>query len=267
MDQPAFQPDAPVESRPGVPSNVEDTGIQNVFPVWSLLDVLRVAVVFIVAIFFTTIVAFLVAASLPAYRAMKTAQAATDPRIIVPAQVVASLLTLWFVYRMLVRHYRQPFFKAVEWNWPSHWGFLLVLGVLLSLGLQLLSTRLPIPKSLPIDQFFKLPSGLWLMAIYGTLIAPFSEELFFRGLMFPALQRTAGVTVALLLTSLSFALLHASQLGWSFAALTILFIVGFVLTLVRMRTKSLASSVIVHSGYNGFIFVLLFISTHAFRRF
>ena len=62
---------------------------------------------------------------------------------------------------------------------------MLFVGVCLSILLQVVSHWLPIPKKLPIDDFFKTQSGVWLMAVYGTLIAPFTEELFFRRITLP----------------------------------------------------------------------------------
>jgi membrane protease YdiL (CAAX protease family) len=246
---------------------VNDAGIVPSFPVWTLGDVLRVVVVLILSLFFTGVLSVMLASALPAFRTATGAQIATDPRIIVPAQVVAYLVTVWFIYRMITRHYRANFWQAIHWRWPSRWMLFLVGGFCLSILLQVASHWLPIPKKLPIDQFFKTQSGVWLMALYGTLIAPFTEELFFRGLMYPALVRKIGMPFAVALTSVAFALIHASQLGWSVAAVGIMITVGLALTLVRALAGSLAASTIVHLGYNGLIFILIFVQTQGFRKF
>jgi membrane protease YdiL (CAAX protease family) len=262
-----MEPPPLVESRPSVPDNVSDAGIVPSFPVWTLGDVLRVVVVLLLSIFFTGVLSVMFVSALPAYRNATSAQIATDPRIIVPAQVVAYLVTVWFVYRMITLHYRANFWEAIHWRWPAKWLIFLVGGLCLSVLLQVVSHALPIPKKLPIDEFFKTQGGVWMMAIYGTLIAPFTEELFFRGLLYPALVRKMGMPVAIGLTSLAFALIHASQLGWSFAAVGIMIGVGLALTLVRALSGSLAASTIVHLGYNGLIFGLIFVGTHGFRKF
>ena len=57
------------------------------------------------------------------------------------------------------------------------------------MGLGLLSRLLPIPKSLPMDQFFKDAQGAYLMMIFGVAIAPFAEEMLFRGFLYPMLDR------------------------------------------------------------------------------
>jgi membrane protease YdiL (CAAX protease family) len=198
-----MEPPPLVEPRPSVPAQVLDTGIAPSFPVWTLGDVVRVVVVLILSLFFTAVLSVMLASALPAYRTATSAQIATDPRIIVPAQVIAYLVTVWFIYRTITLHYRANFWEAIHWRWPAKWMSFLVGGFCLSILLQVVSHALPIPKKLPIEDFFKTQSGVWLMAVYGTLIAPFTEELFFRGLLYPALVRKIGMPVAIAITSLS----------------------------------------------------------------
>lgn len=259
-------PVAESDSRPAVPDNVTDAGLLPSFPAWTLADVLRVLVVLFLAMLFTGVLSVMLATMLPAFRNAKSAQIATDPRIMVPAQAFAYLVTIGFVYRMIAFHYRVRFWEGVHWRWPKNWAAYLAGGAALSVLLQLASRVLPIPDKMPIDDLFKTTSGVWLMALFGTMIAPFAEELFFRGLLYPALARRMGIGLAVAFTSLTFALIHASQLGWSLAAVSILVAVGLALTLVRVISGSLAASVIVHVGYNGFLFGLIFIGTHGFRK-
>jgi len=103
------------------------------------------------------------------------------------------------------------------------------------------------------------------MAGFGILVAPFIEELFFRGFLYPALARPLGVAAAVILTSVPFTLMHGSQLSFAWAPMLMLLIVGLALGLVRARTKSLAPSVLIHIGYNTTLFVMLFIDTGGFR--
>ena len=237
------------------------------FPAWGLADLARILVVLLLALFFSDTSAVLIASMLPAARLAGAQGLVSDPRVVVPAQAVAYLLTVWFIVRMIRRHYRLQFFPAVHWRFPRRWLVLLGGGVLLAVVVQILSSSLPIPKQLPIEQYFNSTLGAWLMAGFGVLVAPFCEELFFRGLLFPVLRQRLGMTAALLLTSALFALIHASQLGRSWAAVSVLFVVGIVLTLVRAKTDSLASSVLVHSGYNLALFTLVYLGTSGFHDF
>ena len=68
-----------------------------------------------------------------------------------------------------------------------------------------------------------------------------------------------------ILTSILFALLHAQQLDHLWAAVVLLFSVSLVLTLVRIRTQSVAASALVHAAYNSFIFIMVLIQTGGYR--
>ena len=59
--------------------------------------------------------------------------------------------------------------------------------MLLSLAVQLLSNFLPIPKTLPIDDFFRTSADVWMVALFGTFMAPVFEELAFRGFLLPSM--------------------------------------------------------------------------------
>ena len=48
--------------------------------------------------------------------------------------------------------------------------------------------------------------------------------------------------------------MHAAQLGFAWNAVGVLWLVGGLLTVVRIRLDSVAASTIVHAVYNGFIF-------------
>ncbi len=58
---------------------------------------------------------------------------------------------------------------------------------MLSLAVQFLSNYLPIPKTLPIDDFFRTSADVWLVRSFGTFLAPVFEELAFRGFLLPSL--------------------------------------------------------------------------------
>ncbi len=60
-----------------------------------------------------------------------------------------------------------------------------------------------------------------------------------------------------------FAALHLSQLRGNWPAVIVIFLVGYVLTLVRYRTDSLIPSVIMHTAYNAMIFGISALGTVA----
>jgi membrane protease YdiL (CAAX protease family) len=230
-----------------------------------------------------------------------------EPRLLIPSMAAGYLVAgaiLWAVFTFM---WRQPFGEGLHWNFSvvrRRWVRLLIGGVALSLVVQLLSNYLPVPKSLPIDDFFRTPGDVWLVALFGTFLAPLFEELAFRGFLLPSLasawdwlrgQRprpsaplpiavddsyvspvtpvtdrdprwsVVALVVSCTLTSVGFALVHADQLAHAWAPLAVLFCVSLVLCGVRLATQSLAASTLIHATYNGTIFTILFIGTGGFR--
>ncbi|HWR16480.1 MAG TPA: CPBP family intramembrane glutamic endopeptidase [Terriglobales bacterium] len=185
-------------------------------------------------------------------------------KVIIPAQVAGYVLVLLCMVA-LVRVRGLRFWKGIGWFWPDKWYLPLALGLALSISIQLLSVLLPIPKQLPIEEMFSDTLGVYLLAIFGVTVAPLMEELFFRGLLYPALARRVGIVASVIVTSLLFTSVHASQLARAWAPLLLLFTVALALTITRVRTRSVASSFLVHVGYNFGLFTALFIATSGFR--
>lgn len=215
-----------------------------------------------------------------------------QPKLLVGSQILAYLATLvasWFIFPLL---WSRPFADGIRWNLAAARSNILKLipvGLALGWTVQAFSSLIPVPKSLPMDDFFRTPSDVWMVAAFGTLLAPMAEEICFRGFLLPAFaiaydwlslprspaahQRwkitthltTAALIFSTIVSSIFFVLLHAEQLAHAWAALFVLFCVSLVLTLVRIRTQSVASSAIVHASYNLSVFITLFIATGGFR--
>jgi membrane protease YdiL (CAAX protease family) len=235
-------------------------------PAWSGWDVLAVLVFTVVSIFVFSLIALFIARTFPAYRNMSFADLATNARVIVGAQAAAYPVVLLFIFVLVRTRSHAPFRKAIEWNWPGGFspGFLLG-GVVLALVIESLSRYLPIPKSLPMDNFFHDATSAYMMAAFGITLAPLLEEVFFRGLLYPLLRRWFGLVVAVLLTAAAFAGIHGAQLGYAWAPVLSIFVVGVVFTVVRVRMKSVAASFLMHCGYNLTLFTMLWMASDHFR--
>jgi membrane protease YdiL (CAAX protease family) len=87
--------------------------------------------------------------------------------------------------------------------------------------------------------------------------------------MAPAPETSAagrwGRILAVLATSLAFALVHGEQLGQAWGPLLVLFVVGLVLTITRVVTRSVTPGLLIHMGYNTMLFTVLYIGTDHFR--
>lgn len=235
-------------------------------PPWTGWDVLLIALVALFSIVIFSIAAFAYAGHLHLFRGGSLADIAQDPRIVIPVQLAAYIVVLAFMY-WIVHSYGRRFWPAVHWYWPERLLPYIFAGIVLAVTIQFSSVLLPIPKQLPIEQFFRTTLGAYLMGIFGVTAAPLVEELFFRGFLYPVLARRLGVALGVGVTSMLFALIHQSQLGHAWGPLLLLFIVGLVLTIARARTGSVAPGFVIHVSYNFSLFLLLWTSTGHFHHF
>jgi len=234
-------------------------------PPFGLLEVLVVLLAVFAALFLAAAAAFVAAHFIPGLRQLPPAKMGSDPRLLLPAQLAAYLLVFALIRRYL-RHLGKGVREALLWRWPARWLGFLWTGALLGIVLIVASQWIAQPPRLPIDEMFRTRAGAWLLSSFGVLVAPFAEELFFRGLLFPALARRVGLVLSVLLTSLAFGATHAMQLGGAWEQIAMICLVGLALTLVRWRTHSLACSTLVHIGYNAVIFATLLAQTRGFTR-
>jgi uncharacterized protein len=150
---------------------------------------------------------------------------------------------------------------------------------------------LPFPQHAPIDKLFGKTSDAWLLMAFGVTIAPFFEEMIFRGFLVPALATAwdwlnesitgkaplmldaegnpqwsmAAMVIAALVASVPFTLMHAAQVGKAWGPLLLLYCVSLILCAVRLMTRSLAASTLVHSLYNLMLFAMMLWQTGGFR--
>jgi uncharacterized protein len=250
-------PSFPESPFPPQPSLSED-------PVWNGWDVLQIAVLTVVSI-----VIFLLLSAVGAKRILYPRSPFVDvlqfPLVTVVAQLLAYLLVLGFMVAVVKRVPGHEFWRELRWKWPPNWLRYLVAGFLLSVGLQAFAHLLPMPRELPIDRFFRTAREAWALSLFGMTFAPLMEELFFRGFLYPVLARRLGTATAVILTSASFGLIHAPQLGRAWGPVLVVFLVGLALTITRAVTKSVAPGFLMHVAYNGTISVLLFAGTGGFR--
>ena len=133
--------------------------------------------------------------------------------------------------------------------------FAIPLSGLIALSIQLIF-NLPVSNpQLP----FLAPDGFsWLgaigMLLMGGIVAPFAEELYFRGVLYTWLRQRWGVHIATLASSMIFGIVHGNV-----ALAGAAFVLGIMLAWVFERSNSLWPAVLIHIINNSVKIILLYI--------
>ena len=220
--------------------------------------------------------------------------AGNDIHYILGTEAVIYLVTFGLALLVFPVVWHKSLLEGLQWNGATALrlsgrlvGAAFVCFVLAFLNGELM----PGPTNTPIEKIFKTPGAAWLLFAFGVTLAPFFEEVLFRGFLLPALCTAydwisenitgqlprplgehghpqwslAAMVVGSLATSLPFAAMHAEQTGYAVGPFLLLVGVSLVLCGVRLVTRSLASSVLVHACYNFMLFSLMLIGTGGFR--
>ena len=217
-----------------------------------------------------------------------------DIRFQLGLQVAAYLIAFAGCLQVMPILWHAPYFKVLSWRAsevPKRVP-LLISAVLLCFTLAMLDSVLfSAPSDAPIDHIFKMKGAPWLLFLFGTTVAPFFEEMAFRGYMLPAFATAydwtrekilklvprplnvdgtpqwslAAMAVSSILTSVLFSLMHAPQNAGSIGSIALLICVSLVLCAVRLITRSLAASTFVHAAYNFIIFGIMIVYTGGFQ--
>ena len=164
-----------------------------------------------------------------------------------------------------IKRYRTSLSELGVHRWPN-WkdGIWLPLGAVGYVILSALLTSVALvvlpffDSQQPQDTGFSGISGQFeyiLAFVVLVIVAPVAEEVLFRGYLFGKLRKYAPVWVAVLVTSVVFAVVHFQwNVGVDVFALSI------VLCVLRIITGSLWPAIFLHMAKNGLAFYLLFIN-------
>jgi membrane protease YdiL (CAAX protease family) len=248
---PTFAPEAPA------PKSAES-------PVWTGWDVLQIAFLTIVTLIFLQLVLIL-SANRFVYRHSSFRAVSQKPMLALLSEFLAYIAVAIYMVALVEGKYHVGFWQAIRWNWSGGAAVKrLGLGVLM-VGLDLLGRFLPMPRSVPFDQFFARTTDAYLTTAFAVTLGPLMEELFFRGFLYPVLARRRGVVLGVIFTALPFGLVHLVQYGYAWGAVLVIFLVGVVLTAIRAVTGSVAASFLAHVGYNATLMMLTAAATGGFR--
>ncbi len=197
---------------------------------------------------------------------------AVAPGLFTGNKTVVTLTLQAFVYVFLMAalfmvvawKYKQPFWLAIGWTLRFRGAFgYIAAGPVLAITVSILGVLLRAPEvDNPIQRMITGRGSLALVVMFGAVLAPFFEEITFRGFVLPLLTRTFGSTLGVFLTTLPFALLHGTQNQWAWQQIVLIALAGVAFGFARVSSGSTAAAFLLHASYNATQFLALILFTN-----
>jgi uncharacterized protein len=266
------EPPAPAPSDLPEPPPVSPT--TNRWLAW--LEVVKAVGLWIMSLLVLGVVPLLVLAPYLIYRLATVGQAAILPDAIksdkmmifysVIGIIPAHLVTLYLAYLVVSEGGRRPFWKTLRWEWPRETSptFVTLLSILIAVVLYGVAwgvTTLYGGEKTDLDLLIE--SSLYTRiatAFIAFATAPLVEEIVYRGVIYPAIEKVLGMGVAITVVSLLFAGVHVFQYRTNIAVIVVITLLSITLTVARAVTGRLLRSFIIHLIFNGVQSVLIVLS-------
>lgn len=255
----------------------------------SWLDLLKGVGVWIVSVLMLVFVPVLVALPYMIYRfataGAPSPEAIQSDKTLIFLSVLAiiptHLLTLVVVWIVISEGGKRPFWKTLGFEWPENvsrkMGAIVSVGLAIALlGVAWLVTKLYGGDKTQLDLLIEssLPAR-FATAFVAFATAPLVEEIVYRGVLYPAIQKVAGMVarmfnptlegpvgmgIAITFVSLLFAGVHVFQYYNNLAVITVITLLSITLTMARAFTGKVLPSFIIHLVFNGIQSLLLVLS-------
>ena len=142
-----------------------------------------------------------------------------------------------------------------KWHWDVALGCLLfpLVNLLSHINISLVHMSSgPVAGVSSVEQSIvaRDPVAMALYAVVVTVCAPIWEEIVFRGFLLPSLTRYMPLPWSILLSAAAFALAH-----FNVQRVLPLIFLGVVMGGVFARSRNLLASMVLHSLWNGFVFL------------
>jgi membrane protease YdiL (CAAX protease family) len=171
--------------------------------------------------------------------------------------IPAHALTLLIVWALVTNWGRKPFWQTLRFSWPPGvlpWQGIAIcfLLALVLLGIGVLITSFLGGGKTDLDRLIESSFQARLAtAFLAVATAPLVEEIIYRGMLYPALQRIIGMGGAIVIVSVMFAGVHVLQYRNNLGVIAVITILSIALTVVRALSDRLLPSVIIHLFFNG----------------
>jgi membrane protease YdiL (CAAX protease family) len=198
-------------------------------------------------------------------------QASPDLRVIVVVLTLTATaaVTAWLVHRLWPAQWTGaglPGFGFTRLANPRAYLVAVLLGiVVLLLGgplTQFLAGQHPIRQDVTLLAGSVSPGLRVLLALVVVGVAPFAEELVFRGVLLSGLARRMPIGWAVLASAVIFGCAHLPDFGFAWYPVPVLILLGLIAAWLRVRTHSLWPSIALHATNNAVAAVAWFVVAH-----
>jgi membrane protease YdiL (CAAX protease family) len=166
---------------------------------------------------------------------------------------------LGVLYGLLAR-YGRPFWRSLRWTFSFRWVSLYIIGgPVLAVALAMLAAALHASAETVVENLVTDHLSRILVMVMVCFLAPIFEEMVFRGFLLGLFQKSMADGVAVILTAIPFALLHAGTVRWSWQSMLVIGLAGVAFGYARVRTGSTTAAAILHIGYNSTLFAFFLI--------
>lgn len=250
-------------------------------------DVGKAVMVWVVSVILLVFVPVIVALPYMIYRIFTSGGAispeaiSTDKTLLflsVLGIIPTHLLTLVIAWMVVSEGGRRPFWKAIGFDWPE--GTNKKIATMLSVGLALVLLGLAWAvtsifggEKTQLDMLIESSMATrFATAFVAFATAPLVEEIIYRGVLYPAIEKIArtvmmvlnpalekpvGMGIAVAFVSLLFAGVHVFQYYNNISVILVITILSIALTVVRALTGKVYPAFIIHLVFNGIQSIIL----------
>ena len=173
------------------------------------------------------------------------------------------LLTFVLVWAIVSYAGRRPVWKNIVFGWPANSSPAMTTMVSVVMAIVLFSLAFAITmlygdRKTDLDLLIESSNYTrFATAFVAVVTAPLVEELVYRGLLYKALEKAAGVAIAIVMVSLLFAGVHVIQYWKNPAVIAVITLLSITLTVARAVTGKVLPAFIIHLVFNGIQSVLI----------
>ena len=171
--------------------------------------------------------------------------------------IVAHVLTFGILWLFVSEGGKRSFADTIGFRWPQNLTRGAIIGLsclvaLLLLGIGWGITSIWGGQKTQLDLIVESSmAARFVIALAAVATAPLIEELIYRGVVYSAFERAAGVVVAVVIVSVMFSAVHVVQYQNNLGVITVITLLSFTLTIVRAYTGSVIPPFIIHLVFNG----------------